>query len=85
MPNDPRMRARVARWGRKVVCVLCKSGLDGTLRHRPETDGRLRRRSCPKCGAPPGALVTLTEVKRRPELVRSRRRELEGVTYALFD
>lgn len=47
MPNDQRMREMVQRFGLKVRCALC--GWQG--RHRPETQGRLRLRACPSCGA----------------------------------
>ena len=39
-------RTGVQRWGLRAVCLLCQ--LEG--RHRPERDGRLRGRACPKCG-----------------------------------
>jgi len=48
--NDPDlridMRDAIALFGLKVICILCGK----TLRHRPEEEGRLRRRACPKCG-----------------------------------
>ena len=47
-----RIRARVERYGLRVVCLGC--GARG--RHRPSFDGRLRLRSCPNCG---GALRSL--------------------------
>ena len=46
------MRDRVKKYGLKVVCQQCEA----KGRHRPETQGRLRNRLCPKCG---GRLRTL--------------------------
>ena len=41
------IRARVAKYGLKVRCSKCNR----PDRHRPEADGRLAQRPCPKCGA----------------------------------
>lgn len=48
---DQRHQARlgVMVYGLKIVCLLCPKELR-YLRHRPESDGRLRNRRCPHCG-----------------------------------
>jgi len=53
--SDERMRELVAEWGLRVYCVVCFTDPAGVprapfQRHRPEVDGRLRRRVCPFCG-----------------------------------
>lgn len=44
--NDRVMRAQVARFGMRVICLACQV----ESRHFPETQGRLRSRRCPSCG-----------------------------------
>jgi hypothetical protein len=39
------MRRNVQTFGLKVICLMCRTH----HRHRPETDGRLRERECPRC------------------------------------
>ncbi len=60
--NDAVMRAQVARFGLKVVCLGC--GTSG--RHYPEKQGRLRVRRCPSCGLR-GSLRLLSWVTGRGE------------------
>ena len=40
------IRRNVQRWGIRAVCLICKR----QIRHRPETNGRLRHRACATCG-----------------------------------
>ncbi len=60
MANDESVRQLVALYGLKVECLMC--GAEG--RHRPETQGRLRARRCPRCGR--RSLRTSYWVRRHP-------------------
>lgn len=68
--NDPRARAKVARWGLKVECLIC----DWRGRHRPEKQGRLALRRCAICEN--RSLRMSRWVKRNPGEVEKARRWL---------
>ncbi len=69
--NDALMRRAVARWGLHVVCLVCV----WRGRHRPERDGRLRFRTCPKCHKP-RSLRMSDWAKLHKERANEQRREL---------
>jgi len=72
--NDSHLRKAVNRWGLHVVCLLCR----WRGRHRPEQDGRLRFRSCPRCNVE-RSLRLLHWAKTHEVRANEQRRELLGL------